>query len=156
MLNTSMSLQEISKYCRPWAIAQDPDTCDGVTPIAPYAVDYPTGSRRATAELPTIPAGAGISAPKTTRRPLQEAAQATGSPMIPVKLCVACSMEVAQTTRRNFQYTKQQATVRPCRVIIAIRKRHGFCHTICARLDGTSASGNGRASGSTGRTHRHA
>merc|ERR1719506_402657 len=36
-----MSLQEISKYCRPWAIAQDPDTCDGVTPIAPYAVDIP-------------------------------------------------------------------------------------------------------------------
>lgn len=35
-----MSLQEVYKYCRPWAIAQDPEERDGaLTPIAPYAVD---------------------------------------------------------------------------------------------------------------------
>lgn len=42
MLNTSMSLQEVYKYCRPWAIAKEAEGRPGdskLTPIAPYAVD---------------------------------------------------------------------------------------------------------------------
>jgi hypothetical protein len=35
-----MSLQEVYKYCRPWAIAQEPPEREGaLTPVAPYAVD---------------------------------------------------------------------------------------------------------------------
>jgi len=31
---------DVHKYCRPWAIAQEPETRDGaITPVAPYAVD---------------------------------------------------------------------------------------------------------------------
>jgi len=43
-LNISMPPQDVYKYCRPWAVALDPESRDGaLTPIAPYAVDNTEG-----------------------------------------------------------------------------------------------------------------
>jgi len=40
-----MPPQDVYKYCRPWAVALDPESRDGaLTPIAPYAVDNTEGA----------------------------------------------------------------------------------------------------------------